>query len=90
LKVPEGDIYAWDAKSTYIKSPPFFDGITKTPAAGSPIIPRRAPYGVKSAADALAISHFPAGLQQHRAGRRDVVRRDAVPSIDQTRAREYR
>jgi aconitate hydratase len=32
LKVPEGDIYAWDAKSTYIKSPPFFDGITKTPA----------------------------------------------------------
>src|SRR6202521_940709 len=33
LKVPEGDIYAWDAKSTYIKSPPFFDGITKTPAA---------------------------------------------------------
>jgi aconitate hydratase len=32
LRVPEGDIYAWDAKSTYIKSPPFFDGITKTPA----------------------------------------------------------
>jgi aconitate hydratase A / 2-methylisocitrate dehydratase len=32
LKVPEGDLYAWDAKSTYIKSPPFFDGITKTPA----------------------------------------------------------
>jgi len=30
--VPEGDIYVWDAKSTYIKSPPFFDGITKTPA----------------------------------------------------------
>src|SRR5712672_2131602 len=32
LKIPEGDLYAWDAKSTYIKSPPFFDGITKTPA----------------------------------------------------------
>src|ERR1700680_129372 len=32
LKVPEGDIYAWEEKSTYIKSPPFFDGITKTPA----------------------------------------------------------
>src|SRR6202047_4060588 len=32
LKVPEGDIYAWDAKSTSIKSPPFFDGITQTPA----------------------------------------------------------
>src|SRR3979411_347673 len=32
LKVPEGDLYAWDANTTYIKSPPFFDGITKTPA----------------------------------------------------------
>jgi aconitate hydratase len=32
LKVPEGDLYAWDTKSTYIKQPPFFDGISKTPA----------------------------------------------------------
>ncbi len=32
LKVPEGDIYVWDDKSTYIKNPPFFDKITKTPA----------------------------------------------------------
>jgi aconitate hydratase len=32
LKVPEGDLYSWDAKSTYIKQPPFFDGISKTPA----------------------------------------------------------
>ncbi len=32
LKVPKGDIYAWDDKSTYIKNPPFFDKITKTPA----------------------------------------------------------
>jgi len=32
LKVPKGDIYAWDEKSTYIKNPPFFDKITKTPA----------------------------------------------------------
>jgi aconitate hydratase len=32
LKVPEGDLYAWDAKSTYIKNPPFFEKITKAPA----------------------------------------------------------
>src|ERR1700740_611262 len=32
LKVPEGDLYAWDAKSTYIKNPPFFEKISKTPA----------------------------------------------------------
>jgi aconitate hydratase len=32
LKVPKGDIYAWDKKSTYIKNPPFFEKITKAPA----------------------------------------------------------
>ena len=32
LPVPEGDLYAWDDKSTYIKLPPFFDGMPKTPA----------------------------------------------------------
>src|ERR1700686_4409423 len=31
LKVPKGDIYAWDKKSTYIKNPPFFEKISKTP-----------------------------------------------------------
>jgi aconitate hydratase len=33
LKVPEGDLYVWDAKSTYIKLPPFFENMPKTPAA---------------------------------------------------------
>ncbi len=32
MKVPVGDIYTWDAKSTYIKNPPFFEKISKTPA----------------------------------------------------------
>jgi aconitate hydratase len=31
LQVPEGDLYAWDAKSTYIKRPPFFDEMPKKP-----------------------------------------------------------
>ena len=29
--VPEGDIYEWDAKSTYIKMPPYFDNMPKEP-----------------------------------------------------------
>ena len=33
LKVPEGDLYAWDAKSTYIKNPPFFENMTKSSGA---------------------------------------------------------
>ena len=32
LQVPEGDLYAWQQKSTYIKCPPFFDDMPKTPA----------------------------------------------------------
>jgi aconitate hydratase len=32
LKVPVGDIYAWDERSTYIKNPPFFEKISKSPA----------------------------------------------------------
>ena len=27
LPIPEGDTYAWDDESTYVKSPPYFDGM---------------------------------------------------------------
>jgi aconitate hydratase len=33
IKTPAGKIYAWDGKSTYVKSPPYFDGMTMSPAA---------------------------------------------------------
>jgi aconitate hydratase len=32
LQVPEGDLYVWSAKSTYIKRPPFFDAMPRNPA----------------------------------------------------------
>jgi aconitate hydratase len=31
LKVPTGDLYQWDADSTYIANPPYFVGMTTTP-----------------------------------------------------------
>jgi aconitate hydratase len=31
LKIPEGELFKWDAKSSYVKAPPFFDGMTATP-----------------------------------------------------------
>ena len=34
LPVPPGDRYAWDAASTYVAQPPFFDGISTRAAAG--------------------------------------------------------
>jgi aconitate hydratase len=33
MPVPAGDLYQWDAKSTYIKQPPFFENMPKTPPA---------------------------------------------------------
>ncbi|HVC02912.1 MAG TPA: aconitate hydratase AcnA [Steroidobacteraceae bacterium] len=32
IKTPAGKIYAWDTASTYVKSPPYFDGMTMAPA----------------------------------------------------------
>ena len=33
LKVPEGGTFTWDEKSTYVKNPPYFENMPKTPAA---------------------------------------------------------
>jgi len=37
LPEKEGDLYAWDPDSTYVKNPPFFDGMTLTPPGIRPI-----------------------------------------------------
>jgi aconitate hydratase A / 2-methylisocitrate dehydratase len=31
LKVPEGDRFAWDRESTYVRRPPYFDGMERQP-----------------------------------------------------------
>jgi aconitate hydratase len=33
IKTPAGKTYEWDGGSTYVKNPPYFDGMTMTPAA---------------------------------------------------------
>jgi aconitate hydratase len=30
--VPEGEVYVWDEASTYVKNPPYFEGMTADPA----------------------------------------------------------
>ena len=32
LKVPEGETFTWDEKSTYVKNPPYFENMPKMPA----------------------------------------------------------
>ena len=34
LEVPEGDRYAWGDESTYVKRPPYFEGMSSEPASG--------------------------------------------------------
>ena len=37
LPVPQGDRYAWDAASTYVKNPPYFVGMPAQPAPVTPV-----------------------------------------------------
>jgi aconitate hydratase len=58
LQVPTGDIYAWP-ESTYVRRPPYFDGMSKTPAPVGDIIGARCLVKV---ADSVTTDHIsPAG-----------------------------
>jgi aconitate hydratase len=59
LPIPEGDLYAWDAKSTYIKDPPYFEGMPVKPGALSDLRGLRA---LALLGDSITTDHIsPAG-----------------------------
>jgi aconitate hydratase len=59
LPVPEGDLYAWVADSTYVKNPPFFEGMTLSPPGVKPITGARA---LAMLGDSITTDHIsPAG-----------------------------
>ena len=59
LPVPEGDRYAWDADSTYVALPPFFDGLGPEPAPIGDILEARA---LAMLGDSVTTDHIsPAG-----------------------------
>ena len=62
LEVPEGDRYAWDPDSTYVRRPPYFEGMPAEPPEGFEQIARRA-----RARRARRQRHH----RPHLAGRRD-------------------
>jgi aconitate hydratase len=41
IQVPKGEVYAWDAQSTYVRNPPYFDGMTMTPSPTGNIVGAR-------------------------------------------------
>jgi len=59
LPVPTGSRFAWDSQSTYIRNPPFFEGITMQPAAVTDITGARA---LAVLGDSITTDHIsPAG-----------------------------
>jgi aconitate hydratase len=59
LQVPEGDLYRWDEKSTYVKHPPYFVGMTEKPA---PLQPLRGARCLALLGDSITTDHIsPAG-----------------------------
>jgi aconitate hydratase len=69
LEVPSGDAYEWDSTSTYVRKPPYFDGITMTP---EPLRDIRGARVLAKLGDSVTTDHIsPAGniRQDSPAGR---------------------
>ena len=59
IKTPAGKIYSWDGQSTYVKNPPYFDGITMTPA---PVADIKGARALAVLGDSVTTDHIsPAG-----------------------------
>jgi aconitate hydratase len=59
LPIPEGDLYAWDGKSTYIKDPPYFEGMPPKPG---PLSDLRGLRALALLGDSITTDHIsPAG-----------------------------
>ncbi len=59
IKTPVGKIYSWDGKSTYVKNPPYFEGMTMTPA---PMVDIKGARALAVLGDSVTTDHIsPAG-----------------------------
>ena len=59
IKVPAGQRYAWDTRSTYVKNPPYFDGMDMTPP---PLTDVRGARALAVLGDSVTTDHIsPAG-----------------------------
>src|SRR5271154_948368 len=59
LKIPDGDLFRWEENSSYVKAPPFFDGVGPTPA---PVTDIKGARVLAMLADSVTTDHIsPAG-----------------------------
>jgi aconitate hydratase len=80
MEVPEGDTFAWDAESTYVRRPPYFEGMTEKPAAVTDI------HGARVLAmlgDSVTTDHIsPAGAIKNDSPAGDYLREHGVQRRD--------
>ena len=70
LSVPEGDTFAWDDASTYVRRPPYFDGMPVEPEPVTDIVGARV---LAMLGDSVTTDHIsPAGRHQDGQPRREV------------------
>jgi aconitate hydratase len=59
IPTPTGNVFEWDSKSTYVRKPPYFEGMAKTPSAVSDIAGARV---LAKLGDSVTTDHIsPAG-----------------------------
>jgi aconitate hydratase len=59
LPVPEGDLFAWDPASTYVRQPPYFEGMAREPGVVEDVVGARC---LVSVGDSVTTDHIsPAG-----------------------------
>jgi aconitate hydratase len=80
LPVPAGDRYAWDSASTYVKRPPYFEGMTLEPPAVTDI---RGARVLAFLGDSVTTDHIsPAGSIKQRSPAGEYLQRRGVAPAD--------
>ena len=80
IKVPAGKIYAWDPHSTYVKNPPYFDGMSMEP---SPVGEIRGARVLALLGDSVTTDHIsPAGNIAKGSPAANYLIAQGVPPLD--------
>ncbi len=80
IKISKSETYPWDAKSTYIANPPYFDGMTMTPPGVQPIKGARC---LAVLGDSITTDHIsPAGVIKNDGPAGDFLKSRGVQAAD--------
>ena len=70
IEVPEGERFEWEGDSTYVRLPPYFDGMTMTPAALADVKDARV---LAVLGDSVTTDHISPAGRSRRTARRDAI-----------------